>query len=150
MLFIDLDGFKPINDTHGHAVGDSVLRAVAQRISGAVRTADRVARLGGDEFVVLLGALDDRSGAERTARRDPRRPHPPVALGDLRLVVRASLGVAVVEAPLGTSAGDLIELADQAMYVDQAGGWRRLHGRALTPGAPLRGVRTFAPAATNP
>lgn len=123
VLFIDLDGFKPINDTHGHAVGDSVLRAVAQRISGAVRAADRVARLGGDEFVVLLGALEDREGAERTARRILESLTPPIALGDLQLVVRASLGVAVVEGPLGSSAGDLIELADQAMYsTKRAGG----------------------------
>jgi diguanylate cyclase (GGDEF)-like protein/PAS domain S-box-containing protein len=123
VLFIDLDGFKPINDTHGHAVGDAVLRAVAQRISGAVRAADRVARLGGDEFVVLLGGLEDRGGAERTARRILDSLAPPIALGDLRLVIRASLGVAVVDGPLGSSARNLIELADQAMYsTKRAGG----------------------------
>jgi diguanylate cyclase (GGDEF)-like protein len=122
VLFIDLDGFKPINDTHGHAVGDSVLRAVAQRISGAVRAADRVARLGGDEFVVLLGSVDDTEVAERTARRILDALGPPVAVGGLTLLVRASLGVAVVDAPLGTSAGNLIDLADQAMYATKRAG----------------------------
>lgn len=122
VLFIDLDGFKPINDTHGHAVGDSVLRAVAQRISGAVRSVDRVARLGGDEFVVLLGSLEDRDGAERTARRVLDALAEPVVLADRSIPVRASVGVAVVDAPLGTSAGTMIDLADQAMYAAKRAG----------------------------
>jgi len=125
VLFIDLDGFKPINDTHGHAVGDDVLRAVAQRISGAVRTSDRVARLGGDEFVVLVGPLNDRGDVEITARRILESLALPVHIGDLRLPVAASIGVAVLDSPLGGSAKNLIELADRAMYESKQGGGNR-------------------------
>jgi diguanylate cyclase (GGDEF)-like protein len=56
LLFIDLDGFKPINDTHGHAAGDAVLKAVASRVQAALRASDFAARLGGDEFVIILDA----------------------------------------------------------------------------------------------
>lgn len=125
VLFIDLDGFKAINDTYGHAAGDDVLRAVAQRITGAVRASDRVARLGGDEFVVLFGPLNERTDAEFTARRILEAFRTPVSLGDLELAVSASIGVAVVDAPLGDSAQSLIDLADRAMYASkQAGGGR--------------------------
>jgi diguanylate cyclase (GGDEF)-like protein len=124
-LFIDLDGFKPINDTYGHAVGDDVLRAVAQRITGAVRSSDRVARLGGDEFVVLIGSLSDRTDAEQTARRVLDALHHPVDLGELVVPIAASVGVAVVDAPLDASAQSLLDLADRAMYTaKQAGGAR--------------------------
>jgi diguanylate cyclase (GGDEF)-like protein/PAS domain S-box-containing protein len=125
VLFIDLDGFKPINDNYGHTVGDDVLRAVAQRISGAVRTSDRVARLGGDEFVVLVGPLNDRGAVEITARRILESLARPVHIGDLQVPVAASIGVAVLDAPLGGSAKTLIELADRAMYeAKQSGGNR--------------------------
>jgi diguanylate cyclase (GGDEF)-like protein len=124
-LFIDLDGFKPINDTYGHAVGDDVLRAVAQRITGAVRSSDRVARLGGDEFVVLIGPLSEHGDAEHTARRILDALHNPVDLGDLVVPIAASVGVAVVDAPLDASAQSLLDLADRAMYAaKQAGGGR--------------------------
>jgi diguanylate cyclase (GGDEF)-like protein len=123
-LFIDLDGFKPVNDTYGHGVGDDVLRAVAQRITGAVRTSDRVARLGGDEFVVLVGPLNDPADAERTAARILRSFESPVEIGPHRIAIGASIGVAVVDSPLGIEPGALIELADQAMYRSKERGGR--------------------------
>ncbi|MCB1006139.1 MAG: diguanylate cyclase [Acidimicrobiales bacterium] len=123
VIFMDLDGFKPINDTHGHAVGDDVLRAVAQRIAGAVRTSDRVARLGGDEFVALLAPLPDPDVAEATADRIRRALAHPVHVEGAALQVRASLGVAIAEAPLGLTTEALIGRADEAMYAaKQSGG----------------------------
>lgn len=125
VLFIDLDGFKPINDTHGHAVGDDVLRAVAQRITSAVRTSDRVARLGGDEFVVLVGPLNDPADAEVTAHRILEAFKQPVHVGLVTIRIKASIGVAVLDSPLGGSSQSLMELADRAMYTSkQAGGNR--------------------------
>jgi diguanylate cyclase (GGDEF)-like protein len=124
-LFLDLDGFKPVNDTFGHAVGDDVLRAVANRISSAVRTSDRVARLGGDEFVVLVGPLNDRADAELTARRILEAMAAPIAVGDLTIPVSASIGVAVLDSPLDGSSAALIELADRAMYRSKESGGGR-------------------------
>jgi diguanylate cyclase (GGDEF)-like protein len=125
VLFIDLDGFKRVNDSYGHAVGDEVLRAVAQRITGAVRASDRVARLGGDEFVVLIGPLNEPFDAEQTARRILASFFSPIAVGGLDIPVAVSIGVAVVDAPLSDSAGSLIDMADRAMYASkEAGGGR--------------------------
>lgn len=116
LLFIDLDGFKPINDTYGHAVGDDVLRSVAQRITGAVRVTDRVARLGGDEFVVLIGPVDDPAIAEGSAERILEGLRAPMRIGDIDVEVSASIGVATVDAPLGDARATLVGAADAAMY----------------------------------
>lgn len=125
ILFIDLDGFKPINDTYGHAVGDDVLRAVAQRITGAVRTTDRVARLGGDEFVVLMAPLKDQETAKRTAERILEVLGQPVRIGGRAIPIAASIGIASVESPLSDDPARLIERADHAMYkAKQSGGSR--------------------------
>lgn len=122
LLFIDLDGFKAVNDTLGHEAGDEVLRAVGRRLTGAVRATDRVARLGGDEFVVLIGALQGVDEAESTARRVLDGLGPPVDVAD-GLSVLASIGIAVVGPGTDPLAGSLIGLADRAMYVaKQAGG----------------------------
>lgn len=123
VLFIDLDGFKAINDTHGHAVGDEVLRSMSTRISTAVRTSDRVARLGGDEFVVLIAPLSSPEVAHRTADRILRSFRDPIHVGGQMLRVEASIGVTVVDSPLDVSGTDLIERADEAMYrAKQSGG----------------------------
>ena len=111
VLLLDLDGFKPINDTHGHAVGDAVLQAIAQRLQAAVRSVDTVARLGGDEFVVVADGDDLPALLPRV--RDAVEA--PIAWEGLRLQVGASLGVA--EFPRdGTSCDALLAHADQAMY----------------------------------
>ncbi len=125
VLFIDLDGFKPINDTHGHAVGDEVLRTVARRVAAAVRTTDRVGRLGGDEFVVLVGSLHDPGEAEGTAERILQSLREPVRTGGLEIPIAVSIGVAALEARDGGSASELLARADQAMYeAKQSGGSR--------------------------
>jgi diguanylate cyclase (GGDEF)-like protein len=103
VLFIDLDGFKSINDTYGHAVGDEVLRAVSTRIATAVRTTARVGRLGGDEFVVLIAPLASPPVANRTAERILRALEDPVTTAGETLRLAASVGIAVVDSPLGVS-----------------------------------------------
>jgi diguanylate cyclase (GGDEF)-like protein len=115
-LFIDLDNFKSINDTLGHAVGDSLLQAVAARLEGVVRQADALGRLGGDEFVVIVEELSLTAGPELVAERLLAALEPPFNLGptgEIHLTVSASIGVAAGER---TSAADLLRDADIAMY----------------------------------
>jgi diguanylate cyclase (GGDEF)-like protein len=123
VLFVDLDGFKPINDEHGHAVGDEVLRAVGRRLTTAVRTTDRVARFGGDEFVVLVGPLGDVHVAEQTAHRILHAFAGPVRVEDLDLAVSVSVGVAVTDEDGAVTRDGLLDAADGAMYrAKQSGG----------------------------
>jgi diguanylate cyclase (GGDEF)-like protein len=124
VIYVDLDNFKPINDTHGHEAGDAVLKAAAQRLRDSLRPADTAARLGGDEFAVLLvdipeehiGVVADRIVAKLTQ---------PLDVAGLELAVGASLGVA--SAASGTlDAESLVRNADVAMYVAKHGGKGRL------------------------
>jgi diguanylate cyclase (GGDEF)-like protein len=115
-LFIDLDGFKGINDTLGHGVGDELLRAVAARLEGVVRHADALGRLGGDEFVVIAEDLAADAGPELVAERLLEALKHPFKLGPdgaTRLTVTASIGVAAGER---ASAEELLRDADIAMY----------------------------------
>ncbi|HEV7584992.1 MAG TPA: EAL domain-containing protein [Solirubrobacteraceae bacterium] len=115
-LFIDLDNFKSINDTLGHAVGDELLRAVAERLRGVVRHVDALGRLGGDEFVVIAEELSVDAGPELVAERMLDALAHPFTLGpegDTRLMVTASIGIAAGQR---TSAEDLLRDADIAMY----------------------------------
>lgn len=113
LVVVDLDGFKPINDSYGHAVGDEVLAAVGQRLAAAVRKDDTVARFGGDEFVVLSRLQNDATPATLTARLRSALAHP-VTTSAGPLTVEASLGVAVSDSDMGTQ--DLLRRADKAMY----------------------------------
>ena len=94
MLFLDLDDFKEINDSLGHAVGDEVLVAVAGRLDGAMRGADTAARFGGDEFAVLLEGVDSQEAAD-AAQRVLDLLSAPVRAGGREIALRASLGVSV-------------------------------------------------------
>ena len=114
LLMIDLDGFKTINDTLGHHQGDLLLREVGARLRAVLRQRDTVARLGGDEFVALLPG-DDGGGATRTARKILAALAEPVVAEGRRLVVGASIGVALYPAH-GTDAVTLLRRADAAMY----------------------------------
>ncbi len=121
VAFIDLDGFKQVNDTHGHAAGDEVLVEVAARIRAAVRETDSVARLAGDEFAVLLRDLADPTAIDRVAgalRATLRRPY---QVGGGTAHLSASIGVACAPEH-GTSAGELLRAADIAMYEVKHGG----------------------------
>jgi len=115
-LFIDLDNFKDVNDSFGHPRGDQLLRSVATRLATAVRPSDTVGRLGGDEFVVLVEGPSLDAGPEVVAERVLEVLAEPFALdgaGELRLAVRASVGVAV---GYRSSADDLLRDADVALY----------------------------------
>ncbi len=122
LMFIDLDGFKPINDTHGHAVGDEVLKILAQRMRNCLKGSDTVARLGGDEFGAVVALPPEAAGsAERVAAKILDTVSQPIALGALRIVLSASFGVALFPCH-GDDAQTLISVADTSMYeVKRAG-----------------------------
>lgn len=114
VLYVDVDGFKDINDSLGHDVGDRVLREIARRIHGSVRVADTAARLGGDEFAVLLEDLDGPHAAVATAERIVRVLGERLRVDDHALEVSASVGVALLTGDDATD--DLVRNADIAMY----------------------------------
>ena len=114
MLFCDLDGFKAVNDTHGHAAGDELLVEVARRLSQVMRPTDTVARLGGDEFVVLCENLPTTAEATRVAVRVEQAISRPVPWRGQPLTVTASVGIAYGSATV--SAEELVRNADTAMY----------------------------------
>jgi diguanylate cyclase (GGDEF)-like protein/PAS domain S-box-containing protein len=119
LMFVDLDEFKHVNDSYGHAAGDRILVAVAGRLIGAVRAADVVARQSGDEFAVLLPMIGSLAEATGTAERILRELRRPIALGDQAVVVGGSLGVALATEP-GVAFDELIVQADAAMYAAKA------------------------------
>jgi diguanylate cyclase (GGDEF)-like protein/PAS domain S-box-containing protein len=115
VALLDLDEFKPINDSLGHAAGDQVLQHVATRLREAVRPTDSVARLGGDEFALVLAALSNPGTAEVVARKVIAQIAGPMRVEGHHLVVTASMGISVY--PLdGTDATLLLAAADAAMY----------------------------------
>ncbi|EKV27727.1 diguanylate cyclase [Caenispirillum salinarum AK4] len=115
VLFLDLDGFKDINDRLGHEVGDRLLQAVSERLRTAVRSTDMVSRLGGDEFVIVLEGLGDPGTADTVAAGLLQKLQQPIELDGRRLTVSASVGIAVCPRD-GTSAAELLRAADLAMY----------------------------------
>jgi diguanylate cyclase (GGDEF)-like protein/PAS domain S-box-containing protein len=124
LLFIDLDRFKDINDTMGHAVGDILLQQAAGRLLGCVRDADTVARLGGDEFTVILSDPGGSNNAARIAQHILRRLAEPFVLGDEQAFISASIGI--THFPEDSDRVDvLIKNADQAMYAAKAQGRNR-------------------------
>lgn len=121
ILFIDLDGFKTINDSLGHSMGDEVLKAFARRLQQCVRGTDTVARLGGDEFVVLLEDIGSADDAGRMAESVLARMHKGFWDDDQPLQVTPSIGVALYPQD-GTTVEVLLKNADAAMYEAKRGG----------------------------
>lgn len=114
LMFVDLDRFKPINDVHGHAIGDQLLQIIATRLSGCVRHDSFAARLGGDEFAVLLEDPGGREGVAAAARRILHELSAPILVNGLKLTVGASIGVALCPED-GKTAADLLQRGDAAM-----------------------------------
>ena len=115
LLFLDLDGFKAVNDQHGHPAGDLLLKEVAQRVLGCVRDDDLLARYGGDEFVVVLEPILDRSVVHAIAERIIECLSGTFTVDGTHVRLSVSVGVALF--PLhGTTSADLIAHADAAMY----------------------------------
>jgi len=125
LLFLDLDGFKVINDTLGHAVGDQLLRVVAERLTSVLRASDTVARLGGDEFVVLTGSGNPDYAAQ-LAEKLLDQLRRPFSLSGESLSVTGSLGIAVFP-DNGTDSQQLMRAADMAMYTAKSQGRNRFH-----------------------
>ncbi|MDX6243306.1 MAG: hypothetical protein QOE76_1029 [Frankiales bacterium] len=124
LLFIDLDGFKAVNDSLGHAMGDLLLRQAADRLLDAVRPDDTVARLGGDEFAVLLPPCAELGGPHEVGKRLLHVLELPFMLGESEIVVSASVGIAVARP--GDDADSLVRDADLAMYRAKALGKGRV------------------------
>jgi diguanylate cyclase (GGDEF)-like protein len=125
VLFVDLDGFKAVNDAYGHHAGDAMLRALAARMAGVVRRSDTVARLSGDEFTVLTGEPIDADGVLVLADKLVAACAAPVELEERLLRVSASVGVARFP-DHGADADALLRAADAAMYVAKWGGTGRV------------------------
>ncbi|MDI6105643.1 GGDEF domain-containing protein [Actinoplanes sp. NEAU-A12] len=124
LLYIDLDGFKPVNDKLGHDAGDAVLQAVADRLRGVVRAGDVVARLGGDEFAIILPWTDDRT-AGAIAERIVQELALPFELTERTVYIGASVGV--ITATQGDNPNAQLRRADTAMYAAKNAGRGRVH-----------------------
>jgi diguanylate cyclase (GGDEF)-like protein len=125
IYLIDLDGFKPVNDRHGHHAGDSVLIEIAARLGVQVRQADLVARIGGDEFVVVVGELRDEAAAVRIGDKLLQSVQAPISLEGGACSVGATIGFALSPTD-GTDIGHLLAQADQALYAGKQAGKRQL------------------------
>ena len=127
VFFLDLDGFKQINDHHGHAVGDDVLRIVASRLAHALRAEDMVCRWGGDEFAGLLLGDSQPEALTQRARELVDTVSAPMQIGALQFSIRASIGLVVAPAD-GVTAEVLLQHADAAMYrAKRSGGGHAFH-----------------------
>ncbi|SEI93205.1 PAS domain S-box-containing protein/diguanylate cyclase (GGDEF) domain-containing protein [Allopseudospirillum japonicum] len=137
VLFIDLDGFKPINDTYGHLIGDELLKVVAQRLQASVKEQDLVARIGGDEFLVLLTQLHDKPSALKIAQRIQEILLRPVTL-DTQIQVHVGASIGMAYAPEhAQEIGLLVECADQAMYQGKHTGKGQIRIAQREPLTPL-------------
>jgi diguanylate cyclase (GGDEF)-like protein/PAS domain S-box-containing protein len=140
VCYLDLDGFKPINDDHGHATGDRLLVEVANRLNGVLRADDSVGRLGGDEFVLLLGDLDDEEQCRLALARVLEALARPFRIGGLSLTLSASIGVTLYPSD-ATDSDTLLRHADQAMYEAKEAGRNRYHFFDPERDQRLRSVR---------
>lgn len=121
VLFLDLDGFKLVNDTHGHETGDVLLQQVAHRLRECVRASDMVGRMGGDEFVIVLTDNPDEESAGQIARKVISRIGEPYTIGELVLGISTSIGIALYPDD-ATTTDQLLAQADSAMYIAKRGG----------------------------
>jgi diguanylate cyclase (GGDEF)-like protein len=119
LLFIDLDGFKSINDNYGHDAGDMVLRAVANRLDKSTRSTDTVARLAGDEFVIILDVIKDEiNGVQLVSKSILEKLCDPITIKGTSVIISASIGIAIYSGEKSRLVGceEFIKAADTAMY----------------------------------
>ena len=127
VVFVDLDGFKSINDNHGHEAGDQLLISIAARMKHALRDGDTLARMGGDEFVAVLVDLPDATASAPILSRLLAAAAQPVAFGEVMLQVSASVGITLYPQMSDVDADQLLRQADQAMYQAKLAGKNRYH-----------------------
>lgn len=121
LMFLDMDGFKIINDTYGHDAGDKLLREFAARITGCIRQSDTVARLGGDEFIVILPDINCRDDIMQIANKIHSHCEKSYYLDDIELAITVSIGISLYPDD-GIDVDTLIKKADSAMYIVKASG----------------------------
>ncbi len=126
VCYLDLDGFKPVNDSYGHAAGDRLLIEVAQRLKECIRTGDTVSRLGGDEFVLLFSNLDNNRKSDHAIERVISALAPPFIVDGHPVQISASIGVTLYPQD-GADSDTLLRQADQAMYSAKQAGRNRYH-----------------------
>ena len=127
LVMVDIDHFKRINDTHGHQIGDEVLRHVASLLAGQVRTVDRVARYGGEEFALMMVETNARNATENIQRLGVLLAETPCVITGSELTIEVTLSAGVAASPDdATSATDLVAAADRALYAAKKGGRNRI------------------------
>jgi diguanylate cyclase (GGDEF)-like protein/PAS domain S-box-containing protein len=138
VLFLDLDDFKNVNDSLGHAAGDEVLRELGRRLEDCMRTTDTAARLGGDEFAILIHDAETELQSVEIAHRVMAALEAPVALEDRDVTIATSIGIAFSDQSIGSDADELLRNADAAMYIAKESGKGKyqifqpeMHTRAL-------------------
>ena len=153
VIYIDLDDFKPINDSKGHHVGDEVLKIVAMRLGEVVRSSDSVARLGGDEFGLVLHGVRDLNVVKEICNKILLVMQEPIMVGPDTFVIGASIGVTLIPDE-GTQVDTIIRLADQAMYVAKHRKNRICYSSELKDSSPMADIgermKLKAESAVNP
>lgn len=115
VMYLDLDKFKTINDTHGHPVGDKVLQLVGKRLQGCIRAEDTISRIGGDEFLCLLMEVKNDRAVAKVAELMVKKVSEPCEMNQIKLVIQPSIGIALYPKD-GTTAETLLKVADATMY----------------------------------
>ena len=141
LFFVDLNGFKPVNDTHGHEIGDKLLVTLARRLTDNLRSTDTIARYGGDEFVIIAPAVNGTADSEKIATHLQTLIRQPIIIGELRINISASVGIAIYPTHCRSSA-ELITEADAAMYRAKQSGITYCYALDNSSGQPSTQINT--------